>query len=118
MISYVAYKNIHLFGIFMMLIAYGSLLTRESGQTRIDRLAAVTHGLGTLLSLVAGFGMIARLSIHWPFPGWVIGKILIWIFLAVGISIAKRRLVFATVLWWSVLIACGLAAWLALNKPF
>jgi hypothetical protein len=68
--------------------------------------------------LVAGFGMLARLQIHWPWPTWVIAKVVIWVALAALPMLARRRRLPA--LAWVVLIA-GLAtgaAALALFKPF
>lgn len=116
--SYVFYKNIHYLGIFMMLVAYGSLLSRLDGHSPMRRLAAMTHGLGAMISLIAGFGMLAKLGIHWPFPGWVVGKAVIWIALAVGIAPARRRPQMSGTLWWLVIGAAVLSSYLALNKPF
>jgi hypothetical protein len=122
MISLEIYKNIHLLGIFMILLAMGGLIlqqinasTREQGWRRP---VAITHGIGMVLVLVGGFGLLARLSIPWPWPGWVVGKIIIWLVFGALIAVIGRSPGLAKPLWWITIVLGGLAAYLALNKPF
>jgi hypothetical protein len=51
-------------------------------------------------------------------PGWLYGKLGIWVLMALGVSVAKRKAGMAGLI--SVLFAAlvGVAAWLALFKPF
>ncbi|HZX60505.1 MAG TPA: hypothetical protein VFF51_02025, partial [Candidatus Methylomirabilis sp.] len=83
MIPYLVYKNIHLVGVFMILMALGGLLLHSiTGGTQEHswrRPVAITHGVGLLLVLLGGFGMLARIGIYWSWPGWVTGKIIIWL---------------------------------------
>jgi hypothetical protein len=122
MISLQVYKNIHLLGIFMILMALGGLiLHRINGGTRAHtwrKPVAITHGVGLLLALVGGFGALARLGIFWPLPGWAIGKLVIWLALGALIAVIFRSPALAKSLWWVTIVLATLAGYLALNKPF
>ena len=122
MISLTVYKNIHLLGVFMILVALGGLiLHRINGGTRAHawrQPVAITHGVGLLLALVGGFGMLAHLEIFWPIPGWAIGKLVIWLVLAALAAIIFRSPALARPLWWVTIVLAGLGGYLALNKPF
>lgn len=43
------------------------------------KMIAITHGIGLFLILLGGFGMLARLGIIWPWPGWIVAKFIIWL---------------------------------------
>jgi uncharacterized membrane protein SirB2 len=122
MLSLLVYKNLHLIGVFMVLMALGGLtLHRINGGTREHswrKPVAITHGVGLLLMLISGFGMLARLGIFWPLPGWVIGKIFIWIIFGALIAVLSRHPTLAKSLWWVTIALGGLASYLAASKPF
>jgi hypothetical protein len=122
MISLAVYKNLHLLGVFMILVALGGLILQQINiRTREQvwrRPVAITHGIGMVLVLVAGFGMLARIGVPWPWPGWVIGKIIIWLVFGVLIAVIGRSPGLAKSLWWITIALAALAAYLALNKPF
>ena len=120
--SYLTYKVIHLLGVFTILVAMGGLIVLgATGQERKSpwrRLATMTNGIGLFLVMVAGFGLLARLQIDWPWPGWVFSKILIWLIFGFAISLALRIPKSAQYLWWGSLLLAGVAAYLANFKPF
>lgn len=122
MISVLVYKNIHLLGVFMLLVALGGLILHQiNGGAREHawrRPVAITHGVGLLLALVGGFGALARLGLFWPMPGWVIGKIVIWLVFGALVVVIVRCPSLAKSLWWVTIVLAGLAGYLALNKPF
>ena len=122
MISVAVYKNIHLIGVFMVLMALGGLLVhRINGGTQDHawrKPVAMTHGVGLLLILLGGFGMLARLGIFWPWPGWVTVKVIIWIVLGALVGIIFRKPTLAKPLWWITIALAGLAAYFAVYKPF
>ena len=122
MISYLVYKNIHLIGVFMVLMALGGLLLhRINGGTQEHswrKPVAITHGVGISLALLGGFGMLARIGIFWPWPGWVTGKVIIWGILGGLIAVIFRAPTLARSLWWVAIALAGLAAYLAGHKPF
>lgn len=120
---YAVYKVMHLLGILMLFLAYGSVINHAiNGGTKTTNIwrfsSAVTHGLGLLLTLVGGFGLLAKIGISWPWPGWVIVKVVIWLLLAVVVGLAARSAVLGKGLWWLLLLLGALAAYMAGVKPF
>ncbi|MCB1042941.1 MAG: hypothetical protein KDC35_08375 [Acidobacteria bacterium] len=120
MTAITVYKLIHFVGLFTVLMAFGGLLShlRNGGskENPSRKAFAMSHGIGLLLMLVGGFGLLARMGIHWPLPGWVFGKIVIWLVLAGMLPMSYKMKDKARGLWWVVLILCGLAAFLASSK--
>lgn len=124
MISYPIYKVLHVFGVLLIVFALGGATlhaanggTRESNGAR--KLAAITHGVGLLLVLVAGFGLLARLGIGhgaaWPM--WIYLKLVIWGVMG-GLLVAVQRVPsLARVLWFGIPLLGGLAAYVAVLKP-
>jgi hypothetical protein len=122
MISYQVYKLLHLLGVLMLFLSIGGLILHAiSGGSRDyswRKLVMITHGIGILLALVGGFGLLARLDIIWPWPGWVMTKVAIWVILAAFPALIARNPLWATGFWWTTLVLGGLAAYLAGSKPF
>jgi hypothetical protein len=122
MLAASVYKNIHLLGVFMVLVALGGVLLHHIlGGVRDHpwrKPVAMTHGIGLLLVLLGGFGMLARLGFHWPWPGWVFAKLVIWVIFGTLSALVARSTTLAQPLWWITIILAGLAAYLALYKPF
>ena len=118
---YVFYKQIHLLAILMVFLAFGALviLARSGGTDRAFRkMASITHGVGLVLALISGFGLAARLGVQLS-SGWVIVKLVIWLLLGAGIAVLKRvpsTMTFA--LWWTLILLGGIAAHMAISKPF
>lgn len=119
---YEFYKVLHLVGIFMIMLGYGGLVvTRLRGLDKESpgrALSNMTHGIGMLLMLVAGFGLLAKAQINWPWPGWVWGKLAIWLLLGGLIAIVRRKQQAAKPMWWVVLALSAVAAYFAIYKPF
>lgn len=123
MISYSIYKVMHLTGILMVFLSLGGLAMHVINKGTNDHLwrkpVAITHGLGLLLSLVGGFGLLARLGVmHGTLPGWVLTKLGIWLIFALLIGVLIRRPAFAKTTWVLTILLGGLAAYLAGSKPF
>lgn len=76
----------------------------------------IMHGLGLVLSLVAGFGLIAKLKLH-EFPIWIYGKLAIWVLLGGVGAIAARKNHLAGMVWVLVILLGFAAAYLATTKP-
>ena len=121
MLSYEVYKILHLAGIFSILVALSaSIFHVMSGGTKATnhfrKKLAILHGVGLLVTLVAGFGMLARLGIM-ATPGWVITKMVIWLVLGMVTAILYRKAKLARPIFWLVLVLSILAAYMAIYKP-
>jgi hypothetical protein len=117
--SYEFYKVIHLLGLALVVLSLGGIAMYvmnggSKSSNSFKKGVMVTHGVGLLLLLIAGFGMLARLGIH-SFPLWVTGKLIIWLLLGAGAALAYRRK-FAKVLWFLVPLLVVVAAALAIFK--
>lgn len=119
--SYSFYKVIHFIGIAMLLSSMGAMIfhSMNSGSLKFPgrRWLMVTHGLGMLVTLVAGFGLLARLSIHTPWPTWIWLKLGIWIVLGAGVAAILRQPRFAKLYWILLVAIVGAAAYLVQTKP-
>lgn len=123
MISYQVYKVMHLLGNFMIIAALGGLIVHiingGSKEHSFRKGVAMTHGIGLLLSLVGGFGALARLGIvQAGLPGWVYVKVAIWLLFGGMTAILVRKPEFAKSLWFVTLVLAGLGAYLGGAKPF
>jgi hypothetical protein len=121
MISYAVYKIVHLVGVLMVFLALGGVATNAiNGGTKNHswrKPIAITHGVGLLLSLVGGFGLLARLGIvQGGLPGWVLAKLGIWVLFAVLIGVVSRRPQWAKPIWPLIIILGAIAAHLAGSK--
>jgi hypothetical protein len=93
--SYEIYKIIHLLGLTLVVLSLGGIAMHSinggtKGTNVFKKGAMITHGVGLLLLLVAGFGMLARLGIH-SFPLWVVAKLVIWLLLGAAAVVAYKR---------------------------
>lgn len=121
--SYTFYKILHVAAALAIFAALGGACIQAMNGGRQEGavgrgMAKVMHGIGLLLSLVAGFGLLARLGIATGWPGWVWGKLVLWLVIGGLIALPYRRPTLAK----PVLLALPLlglaAAWLAIAKPF
>lgn len=112
--SYEFYKILHLIGLVTLFISLGALAYIPLEKRKPFM---IIHGVSSLLMLVAGFGLLARLGMARDMGAWVYAKIVIWLILGATPVILKRKPQLAmpvTV----VSIALGaLAAYLAIMKP-
>lgn len=107
------YHILHLLGLMLVFVGFGSLLSTEGAKS-----AMKWHGIGLVVSLVSGFGMLAKLGIFKDMPTWVWIKIGLWLVLGFLPVLAKRRVLSAhIVVLLGVLIGVGMA-WLGYLKPF
>ena len=108
--DYTVYKIIHYVGIFMLMFSLGSLFTKY------NKCAVIGHGIGLLLILVAGFGMVAKLDIG--FRGFIIVKLVLWLFFGAAVVLAKREVIKGSTAWIVCIGLGAVAAYLAIYKPF
>jgi len=121
MLSYETYKTVHLLGVITLVVGLGGLIVHyaQGGESKVwRRRLAITHGLGLVMILVAGFGLLAKLHLMASLPGWAIGKVVIWLLLGGIIALIRRKPALATFHWWATIGLATLAAYLAVFKPF
>jgi len=125
--TYSAYKVIHLLGVLFLFTAIGgSVFLRfpsvqkalEGNGTDVRRLTGIVHGVALLVILISGFGVLAHLDkMQGGVPGWVWGKLVIWLLLGAALPMARKLPRAASLLWWLLPLLGGVAAWLAVVKP-
>jgi hypothetical protein len=120
--SLAAFKVLHLLGIVLTFSALGALWVaaapQEQGGAR--RLAGMTHGVGLLLVLFAGFGLLGALGLgHNPagWPLWLWLKLVIWLALGAAVVVLRRAPGLRGLLWWGLPLLGAAAAYLAFYKP-
>jgi len=105
------YHLLHLLGLILVFIGFGALFTPDS------RRAMKWHGIGLLISLISGFGMLAKLGIFKSMPTWVWAKIGLWLVLGFLPVLSRRGILPARMV---VLLAAAIGvvlAWLGYLKP-
>ena len=109
------YKVIHLAAIFVFLSgASALLLARPSGS-----LWKAITGCASLVILITGMGMAARMGLMAAMPGWLIGLLVIWLILSMlGHIVAKRFPEQGFTAYWVTIGLAVLAVYLAVYKPF
>lgn len=114
------YKIMHLVGVFMVLVPLGAMIIHVANGGEKDhpsrKLLGSTHGVGLVLSLVGGFGLLARLDAG--FPGWAVAKLGIWLYFAAMSALVYKKRDKTTLLWIALFLLAGIAAYLARYKPF
>ncbi|NRA97876.1 MAG: hypothetical protein HRU14_16895 [Planctomycetes bacterium] len=116
---YETYKLLHVVGLLLLFLGMGGqLLGADSERGRAPRGTAILHAVGLLVMLVGGFGMMARLGIQWPWPGWLIAKRGVWLTIGALPVVVRRQLIPHGLAWLVAVVLGGLAAWLAISKPF
>lgn len=120
--SFQFYKILHLVALMSLFFSFGGALVLAYAGTplvgRAKKMTMILHGVSLVVILVSGFGMAARLGYMSHLPGWVHGKIAIWVLLGAGIALVRRK---GNLGWPLVVLILGLgttAAILAVTKPF
>ena len=123
--SYVAYKLIHLFGLFTLMVALAGMAVHaatgeEKSQNPSYRTLLILHGFGALVALTGGFGLMARVGVtHGEmFPGWIWAKLILWLLLGGLIALPYRNRSLAKALPIALPLLGLLGAYLANYKPF
>ncbi len=119
------YEVVHIIGIAMLFLAIGGVSvhaanggTKATSGTR--RLVGSIHGIGTLLILIGGFGMLARMGFKHDsaLPGWLWVKLIIWVILSAVSLLPYRWPALARPCLVAMPLLAGVAVYMALYKPF
>jgi hypothetical protein len=120
--SYEFYKVLHIFAAFTVLMSLGGIaLHTSNGGTREyanRKWIAMIHGIGLLLSLVGGFGLLARLGMMGGLPGWVLVKLCVWLALGAAPVLFYKKSAISKSLFFGVLLLATIAVAMAVYKPF
>ena len=112
--SYESYKVLHLAAIFVFLSSASVMLVARPAGAFWKMLT----GISSLVILIGGMGLVAKL-LHGAMPGWVVGKLVIWLIVTgLGHVIAKRFPKQGGLAMGITLGLAAVAAWLAVFKPF
>jgi uncharacterized membrane protein SirB2 len=118
--SYEFYKVAHLAGIMILFMSMGGILLNGlQGNGRVwphRSWMMAFHGIGLTIVFITGFGLIAKSGVATPWPGWLWGKLLIWLLLATITIFIQKIPHMAKVFWFAVWILGGCAAYLAVVK--
>lgn len=123
--SYMTYKLIHLFGIFGIFVSLaGMAVHAATGRGKEENPSykglLALHGIGALVALTGGFGLLARVGVEHGegFPGWVWGKLVLWLLLGGLVALPYRNRALARVLVFILPFLGLLGAYLGDFKPF
>lgn len=125
MFPYEFYKVMHLVGILLLFTSLGgvAMLALRGGSDEekkpLKKMLMIAHGFAMVIILVAGFGLMARLGMMGSgWPGWVFGKLAVWVVLGGAAALIAKKPAMGKS--WYVLLPVlgGIAAWLAVFKPF
>ena len=120
--SYNFYLFLHISGLILMVSAlFGAIVYGHATEVlsiKWRKAFGMMHGIGLMIMFIAGFGLLARLQLPFPFPGWVWVKIVLWFIIAFLISFAFKAKLPSRQLWIIALAVLILSAGLAVFKPF
>lgn len=123
MFSHQFYNVVHIVGIVLIMAALGGIAASAESPARpawTRRGSLAFHLIGVFLILLGGFGMLARLGIvqgsSWP--GWIWAKVVIWGILGVAAFVPRRFPRTALPVMAALPLLGGLAAYMAIYKPF
>lgn len=106
MISYEIYKIMHLLGVFMVLAAlFGWTINYINGghkDTPARKILMISHGVGLLFVLVAGFGLLARIH-QSALQSWVLLKFCIWLIFGVYTMFLHKKILPPKAHWFIIL---------------
>jgi uncharacterized membrane protein SirB2 len=118
---YLTLKVLHLVAVALTFMGLAGALASNAvspGPSITRRIFAISHGLGLLLLLITGFLLLIQLGIGKNLPGWVWGKVIIWLIAGASATLVRRFARFQVSLLVYLAALVGLGAWLALYKPF
>lgn len=113
------YKIIHLFGLSLVLVSLGGIMVHAlNGGTKASNAfrkgTVITHGVGLLLVLVAGFGMLHKTAHD---TGWMVGKMALWLVLGAALALGYKSKGMAKALFFAIPVVVLVGAVMALY-PF
>src|ERR1700752_612425 len=90
---YLTLKVVHLVALALTFMGLAGALASNAvspGPSLPRRIFAISHGLGLLLLLISGFVLLIQLGIGKNLPGWVWGKVIIWLLVGASLMLVRR----------------------------
>ncbi len=113
------YKLLHILGLLMLFAAMGgAVITVATADKSWRKLHGALHGIGLFLLILGGFGMLAKLEIMGSWPGWVWGKLVIWLLLGAAPFLLRKAPEKSKGFLFGAVLLGFVAAYLALYQPF
>lgn len=109
--SPLTYKWLHLIGLALTLLSLGAM---SQGMGERKKALSISHGVGLFITLLGGFGMLAKYKISAMDPV-IITKIILWLLLGACIALFKRKPELSSALWWMVFAIFAVAAYLGVH---
>jgi hypothetical protein len=119
--DYPTFRIIHLTGLTLTVMGLAGVLASRAASEAVFKkrwIFHASHGVGMLLLVVSGFGLAGLLGLMHPVPGWLKGKLVIWLLAGGAMVLATRLSRFAGVVLIFIAALVLAAAWLAISKPF
>jgi hypothetical protein len=105
------YHIAHLVGLIFVFTGFGALLSTETARS-----AMKWHGIGLVISLISGFGLVAKLGLSYSSP-WLIVKMALWLVLGFLPVLARRKILSAQAVLLLAILTGAVLAWLGYLKP-
>jgi apolipoprotein N-acyltransferase len=106
----------HILHVFSVLVMTGYTFYAFAADPSTRKRTLIISGIASLVALIAGFGLQAKLSVG--FPGWLIVKIVCWLGLSALVGIGYRRRGAAGALALIALVLAFIAVVMVYLKPF
>jgi len=107
------YHLLHLIGLIFVFVGFGALFSPDHRAS-----AMKWHGIGLLISLISGFGMLAKMGIMASMPLWVWVKIALWLVLGFLPVLARKRVLAPAAVVLIAVVVGIVLAYLGYRKPF
>ena len=119
--DYPTLKIIHLTGLALTFMGLSGILGIKVGGMAPLRKRLIFHfafGIGLLTLLITGFALASTLGVLKTAPGWLKGKLVIWLLVGGSMALATRLSRYTGVVLVVFALLVLAAAWLAIDKPF
>ncbi len=112
--SILTYQLIHVISLLLLTAASFYALGAPTPERRKKSL--MITGILSLLTLVGGFGLLARFDYGWP--GWIIVKVVCWVVLSAMAGLAYRKPKSTCTLAMIGSLAIAVAVFMVYKRPF
>ncbi len=106
----------HILHVFSVLVLTGYTFYAFAAAPETRKKVMIITGVASLLALVGGFGLQAKLAVGWP--GWLVVKIVCWLGLSALAGIGYKRRGAAGTLAMIAIAVAFVAVVLVYTKPF